>query len=268
MSSILLIDHIYAVLLLGIFLIAVFKSQPQLKDAKLDTSDKLAFYWSNSLFLYWIAGLAVLYWWLAGRDFQSLGFRWPRSESMLACSGLIALYATFYGFHMWLKLGTKQRFEKTRETWRRLTPFLPATRTEVMHGLQLAFCAGVTEEIVFRGYLINYFTALFAGQQLFDPAEPAAWWAVAIGVSVPAVLFAAWHRYSGWSNVFHIAWSSIVFGLIFVLSQSLLIVMVLHVTIDVIANLISPWILGEETGGDQDADVDQIDQSSISSVSS
>jgi membrane protease YdiL (CAAX protease family) len=111
-----------------------------------------------------------------------------------------------------------------------------------MHGLQLAFCAGVTEEIVFRGYLINYFTRLLSGQPLHEAVSPGISGGVIAAIVLTSLIFGLSHLYLGWSDTIKVAVLAIILGFIFTLSGSLVIVIVLHVMIDVAANLASFWI--------------------------
>ncbi len=227
-------DHVYAGLVLVGMLYAVFASQPRLKQHEYDTSAKVALYWSNSVFLYLLAGAAVGVWLWGGRQLETLGFRWPHPEFVVVYTMLVIVFLVWYAIDLWIKLGTPAKRAATHRRWRSLTPHMPETPREVAHALHLALCAGVTEEIVFRGFLINYFMSLLA---------PLFHWSPFVAVLIPAIIFGAAHRYTGKSEVVKIVFLATVFGLVFVLSGSLLIIVALHALIDIIAVLISPSIM-------------------------
>jgi membrane protease YdiL (CAAX protease family) len=81
-----------------------------------------------------------------------------------------------------------------------------------------AFC----EELIYRGYLINFFQSLFQGL----PNAPT------LSLLLPAFFFSAAHYYQGIKAVFKILVLSTLFGLLFLKSGSLLIVCLLHFLVD------------------------------------
>ena len=93
----------------------------------------------------------------------------------------------------------------------------------------MCFSAGVFEEIVYRGYLINYCWYLFEGynyQQM-------------IAVVLPALAFSVAHFYQGAKAVLKIFFLSVFFGYLFIYSGSLLIVMILHFLVDAAGGLLT-----------------------------
>ena len=81
-----------------------------------------------------------------------------------------------------------------------LTQLVPTSTHEVIAWVCLCIIAGITEEIVFRGYLYRQFTAWARG-------------AVAVGVIVSSLFFGAAHGYQGVRNMVLLA----VFGSLFCL---------------------------------------------------
>ncbi len=243
MNALTVFDHLYVVVLVVVVLFAVFRGQPKMAGARLDSRDRVAIYWSNSIFLYMIALLALLIWWFQGRAWADLGLAWPAGQSTTAVVALTGIFLILLVAESVRRLYPRERLLETSRNWRQRTPFMPTRRSEVWHGLHLSVCAGVTEEIVFRGYLINYFARLFSGNNLWEIPESLFGWSVILAILLPGLLFAFAHLYSGWSAVFQIVGLAAVFGAIFVLSRSLLVVVILHILIDVVAVLLSPWIM-------------------------
>ncbi len=87
----------------------------------------------------------------------------------------------------------------------------------------LALSAGFVEELVFRGYLLRQFTALFRNPWL--------------GVAAQAVLFGVTHGYQGALPVIRITVFGLMFGLAARCRNSLIPGMVAHAAVDVIGGL-------------------------------
>ena len=114
--------------------------------------------------------------------------------------------------------------------------FLPK-ETNYPNTFLLCFSAGVFEEIVYRGYLITYCWYLFDGydnQQL-------------LSIILPALVFSIAHFYQGSKAVIKIFVLALFFGYLFVLSGSLLIVMLLHFLVDAAGGLLTMKYIKEET---------------------
>jgi membrane protease YdiL (CAAX protease family) len=94
---------------------------------------------------------------------------------------------------------------------------------EVPFWILLSMCAGVIEELVFRGFLQRQFAAL-SGQR----------W---VGVGVQALLFGIAHLYQGWILVLHITLFGLFFGIVASLRRSLIPGMVAHTLNDLAAGL-------------------------------
>jgi uncharacterized protein len=190
-----------------------------------DLPPKKHLFYTNGLVL-WIAALIVLtavnY---SGQDFAMLGFRLPEWNTQVFF--FLAFFLLFYigdilgGFLI-------PRLKKTKiENFKDLKPIIPLNNEEYRHYSFLAFSAGVCEEFVYRGFLIPYLISLFSS------FENPHYYAVAF----QALIFSLSHMYQGKTAVYKIFLLSVLFGLIFLYSGSLLIVVVLHVAVD----LISGW---------------------------
>jgi membrane protease YdiL (CAAX protease family) len=94
---------------------------------------------------------------------------------------------------------------------------------------KLRTCAGVFEEVVYRGYMVTYFSYLFK-----DSA-----YRQSLSVFLPALIFSVSHFYHGLKNIIKIFILSTFFGYIYIQSGSLVIVMLLHFLANVIGGLLS-----------------------------
>ena len=141
-------------------------------------------------------------------------------------------------------LSSKKGIDTTIDNWKKRTPFLPTKNGELPEYFLLCFSAGVFEEIVYRGYLVNYCWYLLDGynyQQL-------------LSVFLPAFVFSIAHFYQGGKAVIKIFVLAVFFGYLFIFSGSLLIVMILHFLVDAIGGLLTIKYMKEEipTINDQD----------------
>lgn len=120
--------------------------------------------------------------------------------------------------------------------WKKRTPFLPVNHREFRVYLVMCLCAGVFEEVVYRGYLVTYFSYLFR-----DSA-----WQAMISVFIPALIFSVSHFYHGTKNIIKIFLLSALFGYIYILSGSLLLVMILHFLVNVLGGWLSVKYMKDE----------------------
>lgn len=239
-------DHVYVGLLCVVLWLAVTKTQPQLKNSVFSTADKIGTYLAQSLFLYVIAILAMVLWYVAGRPLADLGFRWPGSSNWLLYSGVTAAFVLWFLIEFGRVFFSESKFKETQERWRTLTPFMPNKKAEMPHAIHMAFAAGTCEEVVFRGFFTYYFAMLLGGSNLWQMENPLLQWPVIAAIAIPAGIFSIAHLYQGWKMVGKIGGLAIAFGIIFVASGSLLIVVILHFLIDLFACLISPYLLPDE----------------------
>jgi len=129
----------------------------------------------------------------------------------------------------------------TASPWRRLVPdfaaLLPVTARERLLWLAVAVSAGICEEIVFRGWLLHL---------LHDPIGLTGTALIAIA----AIGFGLAHAYQGVAGIVMAALGGVLFGVLFAVTGSLLVPMLLHVAVDArFAILPGPRRAGEEPIG-------------------
>jgi len=230
-----LLDHLL-LFLLGIVLpiFAVFQSQPEMKTISFDTQMKKQVYYGNSIFQWICAGIILATWWGCSRSFADLGFQIGTWSQLTI--GLIGAFVVLYLIDVWSEIRNAQKIEETKNKWLKDVPILPTTFDEFKHFLFVAFTAGVCEEIIFRGFFINYFLAINENNTLGN------WLAVVI----PAFLFAIGHMYQGGKAVAKILVMAILFGWVYLLTQSLLLLMLIHFLVDVLGGYLAYRILKNE----------------------
>ena len=225
-------EHLMVLVIVATGAYAILRAHPAMKAARYDTATKLATYWTNAAVLVVGAGAVVGAWGHAGRDLADLGLRVGKFGP--AAIALTVGFLLWYAGETWWRLSGPRR-ARTIERGRRDVPFIPATFREYRHFTVLGATAGVTEEILFRGFLISYVVALLGDSTA----------ALAVAIVVPALGFAIAHRYQDARSVRFIAGLAVVFGAITVLTGSLLIPIVLHVVVNLTSGAIA-LTLGRE----------------------
>lgn len=237
-----IVDHIL-VFLLGVVLpiYAVFSSQPAMKKLKYDTETKLAIYWGNSLLLWIMAIVVMVVWYFSGRDLWDLGFRVPDFSgwlwiwlTLLFCGGYV-LDLIYQTSNPYRKLKLIERFLKN-------TPFLPQTQHELNHFMLVAVSAGVCEEIIFRGYFIQYLMHFTGDSDI----------GIFLSIFIPAAIFAFSHFYQGWEAVLKIVVMAVLFGFLFLTMKSLWWLIFLHILLDVVGGILALKILPNNEGFETD----------------
>lgn len=228
-------DHILALLVGCIIpMMTTYRNSKSPMPTHMTSSQKKSMYVSGSLSLFFIALVVVLVWVLSRRPLEELGLKRPGEDS--SYWWFLLVFVGLYIGDTVFSVVVKENREKTMEEWRKRTSFLPTRRNELPLYLLLCFNAGVFEEIIFRGFLVNYCYYLFpvTGQREL--------WAV----TFPALVFSIAHYYQGTKAVIKIFVLSILFGFIFIRSNSLLVVMALHFLVDAGGGILTMKLMKEE----------------------
>jgi len=197
-------DHILFILIgLVIPFMAIIQGKPDMSQIEFSPKQKIALYYSNGL-LMWLASILILGAWLFyDRDLASFGFRLPEMSTIVFSCTLI--FILLYLGDLIYETISPSRKQKTIIKLTENTPFLPSDHRELAHFTFAAFTAGVCEEIIFRGFFINYLLA-FSGHTIIGQ-----WSAILL----PALLFSVVHIYQGHKAVLKILLAGILFGLIY-----------------------------------------------------
>lgn len=219
-------DHIFFGLIgIGIPLLSILSNarHPEIDEVELELPPKKHLYYSNALMLLIGALLVITLWNVYGRSYVSLGFAYPKiTPNVIVISVLILLIYLYDAFRGYLKYRSGTEEEES------LSHIMPTTWQDFLHFIPLAFAAGICEEVVYRGFLCNY---LFQICQSSD-------YCLTIVILFPAIVFSISHLYQGWQAVFKILLISLLFSLLFVISQSLLFVMIIHVFVDLFSGFL------------------------------
>jgi hypothetical protein len=159
-------------------------------------------------FLFWIGALFVL---------ATIGLFWTLTEAAIK--------------HQPIFIPGKQLSPDPlqQQTLHTLTQLAPSSGRELAAWVALCIIAGITEEIVFRGYLHRQFTAWARG-------------VVAVGVVVSALVFGAAHGYQGARNMVLLSIFGVLFSLLALFRRSLCPGIFAHTLQDLFAGLVLAFL--------------------------
>lgn len=220
-------DHLLF-LIVGILLplITYLTEKPQqmeIEDMEMALPPKKHIYYTNGLVLIIGALIVLTLWNVTFRPFDILGIAYPILDDVvyMLCGATVGIYAidTTYNY-----INSKKVKEESKD----LSMIMPTSWNDYKHFLFLAIAAGVCEEIVFRGFLVNYILKAFENQA----------YNYYLALLVPAIIFSISHIYQGIFAVIKIFSLSLLFGAIFLYSKSLLLVIIIHVLVDLISGAV------------------------------
>lgn len=225
-----LADHIL-IWVFGIILPFLSGLQSQLLSGTIQYNEysRKKLYLSNSIILA-LAGSVVLFLWaFKKRSFISLGFTNPDVEKQLiTVLGLITVFVVGYLIDLYIS-GRKTKEAIQDDNFFEKSSFLPEKLKELPSYILLCLCAGIFEEIIYRGFMVTYFLPL-QGTVNEIPL---------MAIIAPSILFSLAHTYQGWTAVIKIFIFSLLLGSIFIITKSIYPTMVLHFLIDLVGGIIA-----------------------------
>lgn len=219
-----IIDHTLAFLLLVLLPILSLRSGELTDGVELQLPPKKHLFYTNGLSLIIGASIILTIWNGYHRPWASLGFSYIllQKKAIMAIIFLSIFYVLDIIYSVFVDL------DKRLDEIQKLSDILPTNFAEYRHYTFLAFSAGFCEEIMFRGYLVPYLESLTQGISYSSH----------IAVLVPAIAFGLNHMYQGWKAILKIVFVAVMFGYIFLWTESIWIVIIIHVLIDLISGYV------------------------------
>lgn len=227
-------DHLlFAVIGIGMPIMAILSAQRMEATAEdeemLANISKKDLYYTNGLML-WIAAMVITTaWQLSGKSYALLGITKPiySKEVVIGTVTLLAIYLGDLLFNLY-------NYYKGKEdtTDKGIEMIAPTTWKEYGPYIFLALSAGICEEIIYRGFALNYLMNWYS-TSLYQ---------MYFAIIVSSIAFAVAHIYQGWVNVLKILIISFLFGYIFIMSKSLLLVSIIHIGVDMLSGVALVWV--------------------------
>jgi membrane protease YdiL (CAAX protease family) len=227
-----LLDHVVAAFICIVAPVLSFTSGKfATDDIQLEQEEKIGLYHGNALLLTVFMLVVISIWRLPGRTLFALGITWPEWNSSVAI--LLLAITVFYTLDIFLQYGLRRWRKKSFQLRHATFSFVPVDGRELFHFLFLALAAGTGEEIIFRGYLIHYIT-FWAG------TTPEG---ILTACVLSSALFAFLHGYQGFKSMVKIFFLAMLFTGVYIMSKSLLLVIIMHILIDVLSGWLGIYLL-------------------------
>ncbi|MEM9558219.1 MAG: CPBP family intramembrane glutamic endopeptidase [Acidobacteriota bacterium] len=210
-----------------------------------DTRARLWLYRSTLLAEWGLAASVLALWWIAGRDWTLLGFGGPTSATLpglgevpawrfwlalgLAALASLALVAQAVGIAR-----APEKRAQVRESMRALNYLVPRRPAERRLFGAVAVTAGITEEILYRGFLL-WLLAPHLG--------------VVGGAALAVVLFGLLHSYQGGVGVLRTTLAGTLLMAFYLLGGALWAPILLHATIDLVSGRLGSAVLADDDAG-------------------
>lgn len=219
-------DHVFAVALAVAYpLYAYFIGLPRLKRAiAAGVPDIRLRAYVGTIVTQWLLVALLFFHWLGyGRAWAELGLRAEFNYRFGIGLVMAAIAAVAFARRSRQVLRDPARRERFQRAFERVSIILPHTRRELRTFMGVAVTAGVCEEILYRGFLLWYLFLLLGAN------SNAVWTAVAAS----SVLFGFAHAYQGWRGIVLTSLIGALEAMLYILTLSLWVPMLLHIAIDV-----------------------------------
>ena len=182
--------------------------------------DRPALY-RNTLLSHWaLFAFGAGLWWYSGRPLSAIGVRISINPAFVVAVILTSLaIAMLIAQVARVKKAPQDRIDRYRHHFDKLAPIIPGSRSELAIFNLVSVTAGITEEFLWRGYLMWYLTQYLS-------ALPAA--------LIATVAFGLAHAYQGWAKVPQITLVGGAFMILYLITGSLLLPIVMHIAVDLL----------------------------------
>lgn len=232
----LILDHLFIFVIAIIYPIVSVVSYRRLhaRIAKGEKVERTDMYNSTMIGHWCLFAVALVHWAYSGRAWTMLGFGLQldatfAAAAVLALVGIVALFGQRRHF---LSAG-QEGLDKFCTEIGDLDIFLPRNGNELGRFYGLSLTAGIVEEVLWRGFMIWYLS-------LFMPV-----WAAAV---ISSIGFGVAHAYQGIKNLPQITLVGGVFALLFVLSGSLWLPMIMHAAVDMFQGRLAYDVISRTNG--------------------
>ncbi len=230
-------DHILALILAVLYpLYAKFSyDRYKIRFKKEGPGRKVKGYIQTMAWLWALLALGALFWFMNGRSLGTLLIAPQDGILFYAGYGLAALFTvfTFYQYYG-VKHANNDQLAKLRASLESIKDFLPLTRRELRLFYAVSITAGVTEEFLYRAFLIWYLIPL-AG--------------LTGAVIASSAIFGFAHFYQGPAGMVKTGLLGLVFALLYTLTGSILLVIALHAVFDMISGRVVHYALNKRQAG-------------------
>lgn len=179
--------------------------------------------WTLAVEWSWVAGVGLIVV-LGGASLRDIGLVWdmppPAVLGFIAAAALGSLIpVAVFALRSRRGEGPGVR-DSFRQMMEPVSALLPSTREERRLFAAVAVTAGICEEVVFRGFMIFYLSEIFPGMPR------------AAAVAASSIIFGMAHLYQGLRGVLGTGLFGLAMAILYVMSGSLLVPIILHALLD------------------------------------
>ena len=201
----------------------VYHKLNSVNKLRLDPNLRIKFFTESIVVNCGTAIAVVLIWYLDARSFTALGMQHENTWSTLIAWLVVCFFISFSAIQYYKVRTSEAARIKVREqlsaAGEKILLLMPRTDTEHRLGMCAGVVAGIAEEIVYRAYLIWVLA-------LFLPT----WLAGTLAV----IIFVSAHLYQDSAGLIQVAFFAVGATVLFLISGSLLPVVVLHIAVDLL----------------------------------
>jgi hypothetical protein len=208
-----------AILLAGLPLWDYFVATPKMRRSlEAGTFNPIHAYARSFIVLWALVLLLAIDWWMVDRDPRALGLAVHMDlRFMLGCLVVAAVMVLFFWQFFRIRGFNDERKRKIIEKNARVFEIAPSSLRQLLYFVGLSVTAGVTEELLCRGFLIWCLTAYMN---------------VAIAAILSSIFFGLGHSYQGVSGIVKTGGVGFIMATLYIGSGTILLPMILHVFVD------------------------------------
>lgn len=211
--------------MMGLLLVALpawdyFVDLPKMRRSlEAGTFDPTPGYLYTFIILWSLTLLLALDWWTAGRDPRALGLKLHMDYRFLAGALLTAVVIVLFTWQFFkIRGATDERKRKIAEKNARIFEVMPSNSRQLLYVVGVSITAGVTEELLCRGFLIWAFTAYM------NPV---------LAAVLSSLLFGLGHFYQGIPGIAKTGGRGLIMAILYIGSGTLWLPIILHAFVDV-----------------------------------
>ena len=219
--------HITELFLIGaIAILVVLSLLDKSKENVVTNKSSLSRVYYETIALLWLPVVClVIYLYFTATPINSVGVTWSYQWKALTGLSLLVLLIAYFIYDLTVLVNDETKQIKLAEQMTSLAWFMPKTKPDLfIFTLGLSVSAGICEELIFRGYILNTLSEHVG---------------ITFSVIVSSALFGLCHFYQGAFNVIRTFIMGIVFCLIYLSCETIIIPIILHIVLDVYGGISS-----------------------------
>ncbi len=216
-----LLDHVFVAYLALVYPFVAWRNFPALVERIRAGGEPLRVRAYQATVLTWLLHLALLLglWLFTRREWEALGLRGAAPGDTLAGLVLGGLLLGAFAAYAWRQRAVRATRSELEQSSGPVAVFLPRTAREERWFRIMSLNAGVTEELLFRAYLYWYLLH---------------WLGPGLAAAGTVLAFTAGHLYQGLRQLPGIALMGTFFIVLYLVSDSILLPIVVHALVDVV----------------------------------